>query len=247
MSRTIRHDVIDSTNERAFAALAAGGALDGDVHVARGQTNGRGRLGRRWESAPGEGLYLSLMHLPRAPGPRAPAVTMAAGLAVLEACQELGFEGGRLEWPNDVMQGESKLAGILVESRGFDPKEPHFVVGAGVNVLQRSFGTELSNEREVTSLALEGVSKGPAALEIALVPRLRRRLAAASHAEDELARDYLAATGLEGARVSVVTGNRTVEGRLLELDLPNGILIHSVEGPVRLDLAHVHAVDRCSL
>ncbi len=245
--RTIRHDVVDSTNERAFASLAEGIALDADVHVALGQTSGRGRLGRRWESPTGDGLYLSFIHLPPSPGPPPPAITMAAGLAVLEACGELGLDGARLEWPNDVVVGDAKLAGILVESRGYDPARPHFVVGIGVNVRQRSFPTELAEERLVTSLALEGVTQDPNELLDCLVPRLAARLASTIDSQEDLARDYVDATGLEGARVSVTTGKQRVEGRLLSLDLENGVLVDSVDGPVTLDLAHVHALDRCSL
>ena len=65
--RVLRHGIVDSTSERAFAALADGSARHGDVHVAEGQSAGRGRLGRLWASAPGEGLYASLVLLPGPP------------------------------------------------------------------------------------------------------------------------------------------------------------------------------------
>ncbi|HVS19810.1 MAG TPA: biotin--[acetyl-CoA-carboxylase] ligase, partial [Planctomycetota bacterium] len=120
-ARVLHHEIVDSTNERAFAALAAGTALHGDVHVARGQTAGRGRRGARWVSSAGEGLFASLVLLPAPPAPPAPAITMFAGLALLDALHELGLVRARLKWPNDVVVGDAKLGGCLVESRGFQP------------------------------------------------------------------------------------------------------------------------------
>ena len=131
--RTFRYDTVDSTNERALAALLAGDALDGDVHIARAQTAGRGRLGRRWESPPGEGVYLSLI-VASTLVPPVGALTLAAGLAVLDTCAALGAQGAMLDWPNDGVVGDAKLAGILTESRGLDPAAPAWVVGVGLNI-----------------------------------------------------------------------------------------------------------------
>ena len=98
--RLHRHGAVDSTNERAFAAIQSGSALHGDVHVASGQTLGRGRLGRTWVSPEREGLYLSVILLPGPPPIEPAALTMASGLAVLDAVRALGLLGARLDWPN---------------------------------------------------------------------------------------------------------------------------------------------------
>jgi len=247
MQRIIEHGLIDSTNERAFAALAAGEARDGDVHTASGQSAGRGRLQRPWESAEGEGLYLSYVHLPKSPGPLPTGMTMGAGLALLDELCALGLPDARLDWPNDLVLGEAKLAGILIESRGFDPRRPHFVVGIGVNVLQRRFSTELTDERQVTSLALAGVECSPKALARALQPRLGARLAQAAQDPSGLARDYLAATGLAGAAVEVRLSGPSKLGILRGIDLERGLLLETNGKPLRIQLAHVHGVDRTSL
>ena len=118
---------------------------------------GRGRLGRTWHSSAGEGLYASLILRPPPPAPNPAALTMAAGLGVIEGLEALGLAGARLKWPNDVLHGSGKLAGLLVESRGLDPRAPAFVAGVGVNVRQRAFPAELEAERAVTSLALLGL------------------------------------------------------------------------------------------
>jgi BirA family biotin operon repressor/biotin-[acetyl-CoA-carboxylase] ligase len=227
--RPIRHGTIDSTSERAFAALAAGTARHGDVHLARAQSAGRGRFGRRWESAAGEGLYASVVLAPRG-APPPPALTIAGGLAVLDCVRALGLAGARLVWPNDVVVDGAKLAGVLVETRGLDPAAPHYVLGIGLNVAQRCFPPALLRERPVTSLALEGSTATVAQAERALLAALGPRVDAVDHDWDALARDFLAATGLAGRAVRVETGAESREGVVAALDLARGIAVERDAG-----------------
>ena len=242
--RPLHHDVVDSTNERAFAALEEGTAHHGDVHVARAQTAGRGRLGRTWHSAPGEGLYLSVVLLPPPPGPAHPAtLTMAAGLAVLDVAHGFGVGRARLKWPNDAMVGCAKLAGILVESRGLEPSAPRFVVGVGLNVCQREFDAELTAERSVTSLTLEGVGAPLDVVEAALLGALGRRLGQALDGDVSLVTDFESALGLIGAQVRVTCGRDQRLGRLAGVDLESGVTLATPDGAQSLDLAHVTAIE----
>ncbi len=240
--RTFRYDTVDSTNERALAALLAGDARDGDVHIARAQTAGRGRLGRRWESPPGEGVYLSLV-VAAALVPPVGALTLAAGLAVLDTCAELGAEGAVLDWPNDVVVGDAKLAGILTESRGLDPAAPAWVVGVGLNVDHGRAVAQVGAQRAVTSIAGAGGRADAAAAEAALVAALRQRVAQA-----------LAAPGktFAAAFERLLQGGQTVEvdcaggihgGRFTGLDAKRGLCLDSAEGRRWLPLAHVRAVE----
>jgi BirA family biotin operon repressor/biotin-[acetyl-CoA-carboxylase] ligase len=240
--RVLHHAVVDSTNERALAAIEAGTALHGDVHVARGQSAGRGRRGARWESAEGQGLYASLVLLPPPPAPPAPGVTMLAGLALLDALRALGLSRARLKWPNDVVVGEAKLAGCLVESRGFQPDEPHFVVGFGLNVAQREFPPALSSERSVTSLALERVESNPLLALEALLVALPRRWQQLVLRPAEQAGDYLTAADLTG-RVRVEGPAGALTGRIVALDPRSGLrLALEGGGEERLALEHVRTV-----
>ena len=223
--RILRHDLVDSTSERAFAELATGRARHGDLHVARGQSAGRGRRGRSWHSAPGEGLYASLVLLPPPP-PLAPvALTLAGGLAVLDATRALFREAGlrdpglRLDWPNDLVAGAAKLAGVLVETRGLDPARPHYIVGMGLNVRQRSFPPRLLEERAVTSFALLGLELDVERVLEALVAVLPERFDQAARRDAQLARDWLEATGLAGCTVELDSGGARHKGRLVALDL----------------------------
>jgi BirA family biotin operon repressor/biotin-[acetyl-CoA-carboxylase] ligase len=239
--RIIRHGIVDSTSERAFAALADGSARHGDAHVARGQSAGRGRLGRRWESPEGEGLYVSSIVLSAAPVLPA-ALTMAAGLGVLAAVHALGARAARLKWPNDILIDGAKLAGVLVESRGLDRVRPHAVVGVGLNVLQRVFSGELEQERPVTSLALAGIETSPERALACLLEHLVPRLEQAAGAPQAIARDYARVSELLGRNVIVRHGRRESSGRLVALGL-DGLELQGDEGRLRIPLEHAQALE----
>jgi BirA family transcriptional regulator, biotin operon repressor / biotin---[acetyl-CoA-carboxylase] ligase len=109
-----------STNERA-RALAAAGAPHGTLVTAGVQTAGRGRQGRTWTAPPGRAVLASVVV--RDPDPLLP---LRAGLAVAD----LAGQGARVKWPNDVLVGGRKVAGVLVEAR---PQERWAVAGIGLN------------------------------------------------------------------------------------------------------------------
>ncbi|MFB6218549.1 MAG: biotin--[acetyl-CoA-carboxylase] ligase, partial [Halobacteriaceae archaeon] len=123
------HDALPSTNDRA-RDLAADGAAD-VVVLADEQTGGRGRRGRAWAS-PSGGVWLSAVLRPALPPARAPVLTLAAAVAVARAAREAGVEAG-IKWPNDVLVGERKLAGVLTEMEGEADRVSWVVVGVGVN------------------------------------------------------------------------------------------------------------------
>ncbi len=120
---------IPSTQDEAIR-LARGGAPEGTVVVAARQTQGRGRLGRRWFSPPGAGLYASVVLRPPVPAAQWPVLSVLAGVAVVEALQGLGVAGARLKWPNDALIEGRKVAGILVEAF---PDAGFAVLGLGLN------------------------------------------------------------------------------------------------------------------
>ena len=237
--RLVRHGVVDSTSECAFRALESGEARHGDVHVAGGQTAGRGRRGAPWVSPEGQGMYASVVLLPEPPLPPPAALTMASSLAVRDALAGLGLTGTRLKWPNDLELDSAKLAGVLVETRGLDPKRPHCVIGLGVNVLQRSFPPDLLAERPVTSLTLCGIETSVEAVLQRVLAELGPKLAACRADTEQLAAAYLDATGLAGERVRVVSGSESVEGRLCGISLQGGVELDSGRS---LPLEHVRGL-----
>lgn len=123
-------DEVGSTNSVA-RDLARGGAPEGTVVLAEGQSQGRGRLGRSWVSPPGKNLYLSAVLRPRAPSEHLSQISLLAGVAVCETIGE--WHPAVIKWPNDVLIGGRKVAGILIETEG-EGASRFVVLGVGVNL-----------------------------------------------------------------------------------------------------------------
>ena len=118
-----------STNADVLA-LARAGAAEGLVLAAEMQTAGRGRLGREWISRPGEALTFSVLLRPgTVPQAAWGWVPLLAGVAVVSAVRSVTAVSAALKWPNDVLAGDGKLAGILAERSG-----DAIVVGIGLNI-----------------------------------------------------------------------------------------------------------------
>ena len=122
---------VDSTN-RIVDDAARGGEPAGLVVRAVSQTRGRGRQGRSWAAAPGDALLVSFLRRPAVPAMEAPRLTLAVGLAVREVAREIGRDAW-VKWPNDVLIGTAKLAGILCEiTQGAGGQA--IIVGVGINI-----------------------------------------------------------------------------------------------------------------
>ena len=138
----VRLGRVESTQTIAFA-LAAGGAADGTVVVADSQAAGRGRRGRAWVDEPGASLLASIVLRPRLDPARLPGLSLAAAVAVAEALTRTAGLTPRLKWPNDVLIGGRKVAGILLESR-VTGEQATTILGIGVNLSQRVFPADLA-------------------------------------------------------------------------------------------------------
>lgn len=134
-----------SSTMKDATALAAQGSPHGTTVVAERQSAGMGRHGHSWHSEDKGGLYLSIIL--RIPG-IGPFVTLALGLAVQEALQEVAGVSTDLRWPNDLMLNERKVAGILVQA-----VDNALIAGIGINVNQQHFPTDLGEV--ATSVYLE--------------------------------------------------------------------------------------------
>jgi BirA family biotin operon repressor/biotin-[acetyl-CoA-carboxylase] ligase len=143
------HGVLPSTNDRALE-WAQEGAPAGALVTADGQSAGRGRHGRSWSSPAGEDIYASLILRPACPARELAALGLAVGVGLREGLLPVAGEVA-LKWPNDLLAGGRKLAGILCETR-WRGDRAEAVVGFGINVHRRSFSPEL--ESSATSLAL---------------------------------------------------------------------------------------------
>ncbi len=139
-----------STNTLAMEG-AADGAPEGSVFLAEQQTAGRGRGNNQWHSEQSTGIYCSVVLRPALPPSEVLTLSLAAGLAVQSAIQEIDSRVlPDLKWPNDVLIHGKKFCGILTEMSAEATRVRHIVVGMGLNVNQASFPGEL--EHTATSL-----------------------------------------------------------------------------------------------
>lgn len=133
--------------------LAEAGAPEGTAVVAEHQTQGRGRLGRRWIDEPGAALLVSIVLRPTLDAPRLPQLSLVAGVAVAEALAEASGLRVSLSWPNDLLLRGRKVAGILAESFAGRDAGAVVILGIGINVNQERFPEDLA--ARATSLAFE--------------------------------------------------------------------------------------------
>jgi BirA family biotin operon repressor/biotin-[acetyl-CoA-carboxylase] ligase len=203
---------IDSTN-RYVLDLALEGAPEGVVAVADEQTAGRGRLDRRWEAPAGAALLVSVLLRPSLPSELRHLVTLAGACAAAVAVRETCGVDARLKWPNDLVVGDRKLAGLLAEARG-----DAVVVGMGLNVAWGRFPSHL--EATATSLdRLSGETVDRSALLVHWLRAFEPRLAAlaGSGGPGQVHAEAAARSATLGRVVRVELPGRTLEGRAIAL------------------------------
>lgn len=235
-------DEVGSTNDEGLRAVASG-APTGSVWLARSQKSGRGRRGNVWHAAPGESLLVScLLRYTGAPE-KFQGLSLVVGLAVRDAVRHRlarvdAPPEPEIKWPNDVLVGGKKVAGILVETRTGPQGELGTVLGVGLNLGTKSFPAELSG---ATSLRLLGVEEAEIRLEVVLVEfldALERRIGLffdkgfPPFAPELSAADYLKGRALRVGKVEGVGSGFDEEGRLL---IRTGENVHPViSGTVEL-------------
>ena len=212
----------DSTNTQA-KTLAAAGAAEGTLVVAAVQHAGRGRRGHDWFSPPG-GLYVSLVLRPRLAPLEAPKLTLLAGVAAAEALLGVGLAGVHIKWPNDLLVGRRKIAGLLTEVSMEMDALSYAVVGLGLNVNTDRFPPEL--RQGATSVLLEiGKPISRAELLRRFLTRFEDLYAVAVREgfEDVLNR-WRALTRMLGKQTVVRSGDTRYEGTVKDID-SNGMLV----------------------
>ncbi len=131
LKNVLVYDELDSTSSEA-ARLLEGGDAGASLIIADSQSAGRGRRGRDWISPAGSGLYMSMSYPFEIQKLQLQALSLVAAICVCEALRNLGFSSIQLKWPNDLLVGKKKLAGILLEMRKTD-QFSYIVFGIGVN------------------------------------------------------------------------------------------------------------------
>jgi BirA family biotin operon repressor/biotin-[acetyl-CoA-carboxylase] ligase len=227
-----RFGELDSTN-RQLLDDARRGAPPGSVVVADHQTAGRGRLDRTWEAAPGSSLLVSVLVRPDLEPSRIHVVVMAAALALRSAVGDVAGFTPELKWPNDLVVGDRKLAGLLAEREG-----DAIVLGAGCNVRGDAFGPELAG----VATACETEAGRPIDRD-EILDRFLSELGARLDALGAVAVDYRGALGTLGRPVRVETGTETIKGTAVDVDDDGALVVQADDGTRRVvnvgDVTHL--------
>ncbi|MFC4784177.1 biotin--[acetyl-CoA-carboxylase] ligase [Nocardioides sp. MAHUQ-72] len=235
-------DAAPSTNA-VVAARARAGAGEGLVVVAEHQTSGRGRLDRTWETPARAALTFSVLLCPEVEPTEWPWLPLMTGYAVARALREVGV-AAEVKWPNDVLVGERKVAGILVE-RVETAAGPAAVVGVGINV--STTREELPIEA-ATSLALEaGATPDRTEVLLLVLGALREEYDAwRAGGSATLHAAYLRACATVGREVRVgLPGGGSLTGRATRVDAGGRLVVDGPEGEVAVgagDVVHVRSV-----
>ena len=215
---------IGSTNTVAMAA-AAEGEPEGSVFLAEEQTSGRGRGANSWQSPRSTGIYCSVILRPALPPSDVLALSLAAGLAVQSAIQQIDSRTGvDLKWPNDVLINGKKVCGILTEMNAEATRVRYIVVGVGINVNQASFPKDLpaTSLRLTTGSEWSRVELAGALLKS--LDREYRQLAEDPDAKEAILRRFAEnSSWVFGKRVGIEENGSAFEGTTEGLD-PRGFL-----------------------
>ena len=220
------HESLDSTNAEALREIS-GGVQAPFVILAEQQSAGRGRRGRKWISPFAENIYYSLVLRIDGGMRQLEGLSLIVGLAVLSSLREFGSCDAGLKWPNDVLVGNKKIAGILLELVGDPADVCHVVIGIGINV---NMMVASDVDQSWTSVRLEA---GQAINRNELIVALGRNLQgylirheaegfAAIQAEWESNHLW------QGREVTLIAGTHTVDGVVAGVDQ---------QGALRLNVA----------
>ena len=235
LPRLHRFDVLPSTNDEA-ARLAREGAPAGEAVVADAQTAGRGRAGHPWASPPGVALHFSVVLRPRVAPEALPLATLACGAAVADAIRaETGLEAG-LKWPNDVLVGLRKCAGILCEAELGGPAGAFVVAGVGINVNTPAGDLPPRPMFPATSLATEaGRTLDREAILAACLARIADGIALLERpgGAEAVAARFSARDALRGRRLRVeLPDGSTLVGESLGVASDGALRLATASGPV---------------
>ena len=233
-SRLICLESVDSTNNYAKTlAMSGGGFRDGTAIVADGQTGGRGRLGRSFQSPKGKGIYVSLLYKPDVAPMRAVNYTAYAAVAVCDGIEAATGVKPAIKWTNDIMLGERKLCGILTEMavEGETGSMQYLVTGIGVNVNHGP--SDFSDEVRpiATSLAMalgRPVDRGR--LCAAIIDALDAIYETWLHGGGDVWRRYRDNCVTLGRPVLILRGDRREEAFAEELSADFGLIVRHPDG-----------------
>ncbi len=221
------YESIDSTNDVAYG-LAEKGEPEGSIVVAESQSHGKGRVGRKWVSPKGGGVYLSLILRPDLETDEIPTITLIAAVSAASAINKICQLDVKIKWPNDIIINDKKAGGILTEIKAQPDRVDFLILGIGINVntphdkLPR-VGTSLMGEcsqnvsrAELVKKFLENFEKDYTRLKKEGFVSLREECKAAS--------------SVLGKHVKVAEHHKTYEGRAVDIDEKGALILKMDDG-----------------
>ncbi|MDP1794910.1 MAG: biotin--[acetyl-CoA-carboxylase] ligase [Acidimicrobiales bacterium] len=229
-----RFPIIDSTNTWVLEQ-ARNGAAEGLVAVADEQTAGRGRLGRTWIAPPRSSLLMSVLLRPTGlPMDRLHLATAAVAMAGADALSAVAGVNPDLKWPNDLLVGTRKLAGVLTEVEG-----DAVVVGIGINC---TWPDDLPAEIADVAVAANHVAGRPVATSEVLDVLLERLGGRLDAGWDDVASEYRSRCATVGREVRVELAEESFSGFAAEVENDGALIVLSEAGPCRVvagDVVHL--------
>ena len=229
---------IESTN----AYLMAQSAPDAGMHrvaIAHHQTAGRGRGENQWLSAPGASLCLSIAHTFRERPDKLAALTLAIGVAAARALGDSGIDDVQLKWPNDIVSGDGKLGGILVETHHGSQRTASVVIGIGINlelpaeILDSVDSTWANAPTDLRSVLGRCVAREP--LSAAMIDHVVDALLIfEGRGLDAFAASWSERDWLRGRDVTVQRPGRPVRGTALGIDTDGALIVQEAATTTRV-------------
>jgi len=218
-----------STND-VVERLARDGVKEGVVVFAESQTKGRGRLGRKWSSPTHRGLWFSVLLRPALHPQEATQLTVIAATALRRAIKNVTGVTADIKWPNDILVGGKKVAGILTEMSAEMDRVRHVILGIGLDVNQDEFPPELASI--ATSLK---IAAGAEICRAEMAVEILRELDAdyvrvCAGKFPAIADEWEAACITIGKSVTVHVGDSKFRGRAESLDDDGALLVRTEHG-----------------
>ncbi|MDR3579309.1 MAG: biotin--[acetyl-CoA-carboxylase] ligase [Oryzomonas sp.] len=223
-----------STNAEAFR-LAEDGAVEGAVVTADEQNKGKGRLGRTWSSPPGANLYCSVILRPKIKPLEAPQLTFLSAVAVARAIEQVTGLKPEIKWPNDVLIGGKKVAGLLNEMSAETDGINFVILGIGVNLNMTADQFPGDLRHPATSLYIEtGVKVGRARFTALLLNELDRLYADfLDHGFALVRREWQERCNADGREVVISNhGCADIRGQFAGIDSDGALLVQGPDGAI---------------
>ena len=223
---------IDSTNDSAYA-LAEGGIAEGTVVIAEEQTKGKGRHGRKWESPPKSGVYMSCVIRPEMAPNEIAKITLVAAVAIAKAVRRFTGLEAMIKWPNDILVNGRKVCGILTEMKAEQDSICFIILGIGINV--NAPIADLPKGASSLKEELRRLSKRENLSRVELTKKVLESL------EEEYFRlrtkgfkpiieEWRSLSALPGAKIKVLLPGRTIEGEAHDIDSDGSLVLRLDSG-----------------